>query len=540
MRIKVSFAIALLLAAVLSLPVHGQKDTRPNIVLILADDMGFSDIGCYGGEIPTPNIDRLAQNGLRFKQFYNVGRCCPTRASLLTGLAPHQAGIGHMAEDPENPGVNDWGVHGYRGYINRNSVTIAEVLKEAGYHTYMSGKWHVGMHGQEKWPLQRGFERYYGVLSGGASHLQPFPPRGITMDNEPTTYPEANSGYYDTDAFAENAIKFIREQKDDKPFFLYLANTAPHWPLQAKKEDYEQFVGKYMGGWDSVSQARFQKLVKAGVVKKEWGLAEREVRPWNQLTQKEKEDVDFRMAVYAAQVYNMDYNIGKLINELEKSGKMENTLILFLSDNGAAAEPGRELGGKDQSEVNDPLKFWAVSYGKGWAQASNTPFKKYKVETYEGGIATPLIAHWPAGMKSQAGKWSNTPYSLIDIMPTMVEAAQAQYPKTYHNGNKIIPNEGISMLPVFKTGKGKAHEYIYWEHEDNCAIRWGKWKAVKKLQDKTWELYDMDADRTEKHNLASRYPAIVKKLDAEWYRWANSHHVLPKGQVKEVYKKDKN
>ena len=529
-----------LLWTFLSSTVYGQKDSRPNIILILADDMGFSDIGCYGGEIPTPHIDKLAANGLRFQQFYNVGRCCPTRASLLTGLAPHQAGIGHMAEDPEKPGVNDWGVHGYRGYINRNSVTIAEVLKEAGYHTYMSGKWHVGMHGQEKWPLQRGFERYYGVLSGGASHLQPFPPRGITVDNEPPTYPDANSGFYDTDAFADNAIRFIREQKDDKPFFLYLANTAPHWPLQAKKEDYERFVGKYLKGWDAVSQDRFHELVKAGVVKEEWGLAEREVRPWSQLTQKEKEDVDFRMAVYAAQVYNMDYNIGRLVDMLQKSGKLDNTLILFLSDNGAAAEPGKELGGKDQSEVNDPLKFWAVSYGKGWAQASNTPFRKYKVETYEGGIATPFIAHWPVGIRSQAGKWSKIPYSLIDVLPTLVEVAGARYPLTYHNGNKIIPIEGISMLPVFKTGKGKAHEYLYWEHEDNCAIRWGKWKAVKKLHDTTWELYDMEADRTERHDLAARHPALVKKLDTEWYRWAHSHHVLPKGTVQEVYKKDKN
>ena len=229
-----------------------QKDTRPNIIIILADDLGFSDLGSYGGEIPTPNIDKLANDGLRFKQFYNVGRCCPSRASLLTGLAPHQAGVGHMAEDPEKPDVNDWGVHGYKGYLNRNSVTIAEVLKQAGYHTYMSGKWHIGMHGKEKWPMQRGFERYYGILSGGASHLQPFPPRGITIDNAPPVYPKEKD-FYDTDAFTDNAIKFINEQKDGNPFFLYLAHTAPHWPLQAKKEDYEKFIGKYMKGWDTVS-----------------------------------------------------------------------------------------------------------------------------------------------------------------------------------------------------------------------------------------------------------------------------------------------
>ena len=516
---------------------QSKPDERPNIVLILADDMGFSDIGSYGGEIPTPHIDQLAENGLKFKQFYNGARCCPTRASLLTGLAPDQAGIGHMAEDPEKPGINDWGVHGYKGFINKNSVTIAEVLKEAGYHTYMSGKWHVGMHGKEKWPLQRGFERFYGLLTGGASHLQPFFPRGITRDNEPMSY-DIPKGFYDTDYFTDNAITFIREQKDEKPFFLYLAHTAPHWPLQAKKEDYEKFVGKYMKGWDEVRKERFRKLIQLGVAKKDWGLAKREVRAWDQLTQKEKEDVDFRMAVYAAQVYAMDYNVGKLVASLKKEGKFDNTLILFLSDNGAAAEPYDELGGKPMSEINDPLKFWAVSYGVGWANASNTPFRRFKVDTYEGGIATPMIAHWPAGIKKQAGKWNSTPYYLIDIMPTLVDVAKATYPKIFQ-GNTIQPNEGISMLPVFKTGKGKKHKYMYWEHEDNCAIRWGKWKAVKKLNDKTWELYDLEKDRTEHHNLAEKHPDIVQKLNEEWYKWANSHHVLPKGQIKEVYKKDK-
>ncbi len=513
-----------------------QKDKRPNIIIILADDMGFSDLGSYGGEIPTPNIDKLANNGLRFKQFYNAGRCCPSRASLLTGLTPHQAGVGHMAEDPEKPDVNDWGVHGYKGYLNRNSVTIAEVLKLAGYHTYMSGKWHIGMHGQEKWPMQRGFERYYGVLSGGASHLQPFPPRGITIDNAPPIYP-TEKNFYDTDAFTDNAIKFIKEQKDNHPFFLYLAHTAPHWPLQAKKEDYEKFVGKYMKGWDTIRQERFNKQLNLNIAKAAWGLAPREVRAWNELTQKEKEDVDFRMAVYAAQVYSLDYNVGKLIDMLTKNGKLNNTLILFLSDNGGAAEPYKELGGRPQEEVNDPNKFWAVSYGMGWANASNTPFRKFKVDTYEGGIATPLIVHWPDAVKTQAGKWNNTPYYLIDIMPTLIEVAKTKYPATFHNRKKIIPKEGISMVPVFKNGKGKSHEYMYWEHEDNCAIRWGKWKAVKKLNEKTWELYNMDNDRTENHNVAGRNKELVKKLDKEWYQWANSHHVLPKGNVKEVYKK---
>jgi arylsulfatase len=236
MRYKQLLALSAFITVAAFNTASGQKDTRPNIIIILADDLGFSDLGSYGGEIPTPNIDKLAGNGLRFKQFYNIGRCCPSRASLLTGLTPHQAGVGHMGEDPEKPGINDWGVHGYRGYLSNNSVTIAEVLKQAGYHTYMSDKWHIGMNGKEKWPMQRGFERYYGILSGGASHLQPFPPRGITVDNADPVYPKKEDGFYDTDAFTDNAIAFIKEQKDENPFFLYLAHTAPHWPLQQRKK----------------------------------------------------------------------------------------------------------------------------------------------------------------------------------------------------------------------------------------------------------------------------------------------------------------
>ncbi|MFC0606184.1 arylsulfatase [Rufibacter quisquiliarum] len=524
------------MACLLVFPKGSHAQERPNIVLIMADDMGFSDIGSYGGEIPTPNLDQLAQKGLRFSQFYNVGRCCPSRAALLTGLAPHQAGIGHMAEDPEKPKVNDWGVHGYRGYLNRNSVTLAEVLKAAGYHTYMVGKWHVGMHGKEKWPVGRGFEQFYGILSGGASHLQPFPPRGVTLNDGPTQYDFAPD-FYDTDAFTDNAITFLKQQKDNKPFFLYVAHTAPHWPLQAKKEDYEPFVGKYLKGWDVVRQDRLKKQLEMGFIKPEWGMAQREMRPWEELTDKEKEDVDFRMAVYAGQVYNMDQNIGKLVNYLKQSGKLDNTLILFLSDNGACAEPYKELGGRPQAEVNDPLKFWVVSYGQGWANASNTPFKRFKVDTYEGGIATPFIAFWPKGIKTQAGKWNHTPYHIQDIMPTLVELAQTKYPNTFHNGQKIIPIEGISLAAAFKGApEKKKHEFMYWEHQDNCAIRWGNWKAVKKLPDTTWELYDLAKDRTERHNLAAQHPDIVQKLNDQWYAWANSHHVLPKGNQVDPYK----
>ncbi|MDF3077632.1 MAG: arylsulfatase [Sphingobacteriaceae bacterium] len=507
---------------------------KPNIIIILADDMGYSDLGCYGSEIPTPNIDALGAQGIKLSQFYNTARCCPSRASLLTGLHPHQTGVGHMAEELENPTASDWGIDGYKGYLNKNCVTIAEVLKQSGYHTYMTGKWHVGMATPDRWPLQRGFEQFTGILPGGSSHLKPFPLRGIVYGNNPPVY-DAPKGYYDTDFYTDNAIKFINEQKDTKPFFLYLAHTAPHWPLQAKQADIDKFMHKYDIGWDSVRQERWRKQLAMGLVKKEWGLSKQDMRPWNELTAQEKKDVSYRMAIYAAQVYCLDYNVGKLVKSLKDSGKLKNTFIMFLSDNGAAAEPGLELGGKPMSEVNNPDKFWAVSYGKGWANVSNTPFRRYKIETYEGGMSAPFIAYWPGVIKSQAGKFNSTPHYLIDIMPTVLDIAGAKYPKVY-NGNTIYPNQGISMKPLFLNGKGEQHDYMYWEHEDNCAIRHGKWKGVKRLDAKQWELYDLDSDRTEQFNVAAQHADIVKDLDAHWIAWANSHNVLPKGNRKQVYK----
>lgn len=507
---------------------QSSNPSRPNIIIILADDMGYSDVGCFGGEIPTPNIDKLGMGGIRLTQFYNNARCCPTRASLLTGLYPHQAGIGRMSEDPENTTINDEGLDGYRGYLTKNSVTVAEVLQTAGYHTYMTGKWHVGMHGKEKWPLQRGFEKFYGILSGGSSYLRPFPPRGITIGNSEPMY-EFPDNYYTTDAFTDNAISFIKEQKDDKPFFLYLAFTAPHWPLQAKEEDIALFKDTYLKGWDSIKHERLRKQIELGLVNPEWGLTEREMRPWFVLTEQEKKEVAYRMSVYAAQVYRMDLNVGKLTAYLRETGKANNTLILFMSDNGACAEPYKELGGKPKEEINDPNKFWAVSYGMGWANVSNTPYRKYKTQTYEGGAAAPFIAYWPNGIKSEAGKLGETPYHIIDVMSTLVEVSGASYPVEF-NGNKIIPTEGISMLPEMLTNKGNAHDYLYWEHEGSCAVRYRNWKLTKPKLNRAWELYDVEKDRTETADVAGLHPDIVQQLKAKWEAWANSHKVFPKGK----------
>lgn len=503
------------------------KDQRPNIVLILVDDMGHSDIGCYGGEIDTPCIDQLAADGLRFGQFYNTARCCPTRASLLTGLHPHQTGIGGMTNSPQNERDVETTPRGYHGFLNRSCVTIAEVLKEAGYHTYMSGKWHLGYHKKERWPLQRGFERYYGIISGASSYFKPHPPRGLTLDNEHID-PEGEN-YYTTDAFTDYAIRYIEEQEDDNPFFLYLAYNAPHWPLHAKEEDIKKFVGRYTCGWDELRKQRHKRMIEMGLVKEEWGLSPRDsgARAWDELTDEQKTQLDYRMAVYAAQIHCVDYNVGRVVETLKKNGQLDNTLILFLSDNGGCAEPYKDLGGGDFKDINNPEKWGAISYGQGWANASNTPFRLFKVWVNEGGMSTPLIAHWPDIIEKQDCRINHDASYLLDIMPTILEISGAEYPTQYSNHN--IPQlEGRSLAPAFGGDSLIPHEWMFWEHVNHCAVRHGKWKALQEFGAEEWELYDMEADRCELNNLAEVHPEILKKISDKWHEWSRTHAVVPK------------
>ena len=502
---------------------------RPNIILIMADDMGYSDIGCYGGEIPTPNIDRLAGEGVRYTQFYNTARSCPTRASLLTGLYAHQAGIGQMSEDPEtkdhvvSPDVDS---DGYLRYLNRHCVTIAEVLRDAGYHTYMAGKWHVGMHGQEKWPLQRGFEHFYGILAGATSYLAPHGGRGLWLDNEKQPVPEPP--YYTTDAFTDYALRFIDGRSDDAPFFLYLAYNAPHWPLHAKEEDIEKMRGCYEPGWQVIQEARRQRMVQMGLVREEWGTAEWENRTWDQLTDKQRRNSALRMSVYAAQVHCMDYNVGRVLEYLEQKGLRDDTLIIFLSDNGACAEPYSETGFGTVKDINDPNSTVAPSYGQPWAQVSNTPFRKYKVRAYEGGISTPLILSWPSQYASYDGQWRHNIGFLPDIMATFVDVAGATYPKTYHGGNEIYPMEGVSLCQTVRSPGKVIHDYLYGEHFNNRYVRHGKWKAVFDEKARRWELYNIEKDRTERNDLSGQKPRLLARLVQKWDSWAAAHHVYPK------------
>jgi len=482
---------------------------------MMADDMGFSDIGCYGGEIDTPNLNRMAQQGVRFTNFYNTARCCPTRASLLTGLYPHQAGIGHM--------VQDRGFPSYQGHLNENCVTIAEALKPAGYSALMSGKWHVGEE-RPHWPTDRGFDEYFGLISGASSFWRVDDGREMAVDDQPYTPPE--EGFYMTDAFTTSACDMIGQYAAaPNPFFLYLAFTAPHWPLHAHPRDIEKYRGKYGMGWDELRRQRHQRMIELGIVRPEWQLTPRDERApaWEDIEDKEARDL--KMAVYAAQIDCMDQNIGRVLAKLEEMGVADNTLILFLADNGGCAEeinrsavPGTPPGPADSY----------LSYGLPWANASNTPFRLYKHWVHEGGISTPLIAHWPSGIPPELhNTLSGAPGHLIDLMATCVDLAEADYPAEF-NGNPITPLEGKSLRPVLETGDREPHEAIYWEHEGNRAIRQQQWKLVSRYSTgNAWELYNLDADRTEMNNLAEKDPDKRDELATLWQAWADRAGVQP-------------
>ena len=494
-----------------------QADSRPNVIIVLVDDMGFSDVGCFGGEIETPNIDSLAADGLRFTQFYNAGRCCPTRASLLTGLHPHQVGIGHMTEPPEQP----LGFEGpYQGYLNDRCVTIAQVLRRAGYHTLMTGKWHLGIQRHSTWPLQRGFDRFYGGLSGAFNYFKPGGGRGITRGNESV---ETDDDFYATDTFTDVACRYISDacESDDRPFFLYLAYNAPHWPLNAKWEDFQKYKGKYTGGWPALRSQRLKKQKEIGLFAGEFQPAELEGPEWESLPKKKRDDLDSIMAAYAACVDSIDQNIGKLTRHLNSLDQLDNTVIFFLSDNGACQEGGTLGKGSTKMVKDPPLETTAgVRLGLAWAGACNTPFRLYKHYVHEGGACTPMIAHWPSGIPARVhGSFVRHAAYLPDFMATCVELAGAPYPED------VPPCEGESLLPLLKGGNDPIHtDPIFWEHEGNAAVRWGSWKLVREYE-KPWELYDLDSDRAEMNDLSKSAEKRRNEMITLWERWATANGV---------------
>ncbi len=514
------------LVTVQLLPAAGVA-ARPNIVLIMADDMGFSDLGCYGSEIRTPNLDALAAGGMRFTQFYNTGRCCPTRASLLTGLYPHQAGVGHM--------VGDYGLPGYRGFLNDRCVTIAEVLRPAGYTTLMAGKWHVG-EDRPHWPCDRGFDRHFGLISGGSNYWRLDPGRKMALDDVLYTPREP---FYMTDLFTDHAIRFLDQHgRSDKPFFLYVAYTCPHWPLHAHPQDIARYQGKYLMGWDELRRQRHKRMIEMGLVDPRWALTPRDTtaKAWEDA--QNKADLDLRMAVYAAQIDRMDQNIGRILAKLRELKMEQNTLVMFLADNGGCAEEvDRGVKGVPAGPADSFL-----SYGLPWANASNTPFRRYKHWVHEGGISTPLIAYWPGVIKPN--QITHQPGHVIDLMATCVDVGQATYPQT-RDGQPITPLEGKSLRPIFHTGTREGHKAIFWEHEGNRAVRQGQWKLVSmhpgrgRSDPGAWELYDLETDRTELNNLADKQPEKVKELAALYDAWAKRANVVPWPVQRQSPKKQK-
>jgi arylsulfatase len=531
-----------------------QKTQRPNVVLILNDDMGYSDIGCYGGEVETPNLDRLAANGLRFSQFYNTARCSPSRASMLTGLHPHQTGVGILTYDS--------GPEGYAGNLNHRCVTIPQVLKASGYRTYMSGKWHVASSltkPTDTWPLQRGFDEFFGTIIGAGSF---YDPNTLTRGNDNVEHEAHAPGWFYTDAISDQAVAYIdahAREHAGTPFFEYVAYTAPHWPLHAHDEDIAKYKGRFDAGWDALREARLEKLVASGILQPHWKLTERDPTqpPW---TEAEK-DEQFRawtlrcMEVYAAQIDRMDQGIGRILAALERNGRLDDTLVIFLADNGACAEDipqdvtidelveklmiarrttrsGEPVHfGNDVTRMPGPENTYQ-SYGTAWANLSNAPFRLYKHWIHEGGIATPLIAHWPNGIDaSQNGGLRHAPGYLPDIMATIVEATGARYPSTFE-GHAIDPLEGQSLLPVFadEAAAVENRKPMFWEHEGNAAVRIGQWKLVKRYP-RDWELYDMDADRTELHDLAAQQPRRVQEMAAQYDAWAKRCGVLDREKI---------
>ena len=527
---------------------------KPNIVLILNDDMGYSDIGCYGGEVRTPNLDRLAANGLRFSQFYNTARCSPSRASLLTGLHPHQTGIGVL--------TYDFGPEGYAGNLNRSCVTIAEALKPSGYRSYLSGKWHVAgnlTQPTDSWPLQRGFDKFYGTIIGAGSF---YDPNTLTRGNENIEHEatEDRSFFY-TDAISDQAVEFIREHRRehaDRPFFQYVAYTAPHWPLHAHDEDIARYKGRFDKGWDALREERLQRLVDSGILDKAWPLTGRDATqpPWTQA--EHKEWLLRCMEVYAAQIDRMDQGIGRIIRSLEETGQLDNTLIIFMSDNGACAEDIPEgvtvdelvhklMIAKAATRQGEPVHFGNnpelmpgpentyQSYGVAWANLSNSPFRLYKHWIHEGGISTPLIFHWPAGIREKNAV-RHSPGYLPDIMATVLDITGTGYPNQWQ-GNSIAPLEGHSLRQAFEAEQ-VARPPMFWEHEGNAAVRIGKWKLVRQYPE-AWELYDMEQDRCELNDLAASQTDRVREMAAQYATWAARCGVIPREKILQLMREQK-
>jgi len=534
--------------------VSSMEAPRPNVVILFVDDMGYSDVGCFGGEIDTPNLDQLAARGVRLSQFYNTSRCCPARASLLTGLYAHQAGIGHMV-------YRDRG-EGYRGNLNDRCVTFGEVLRTAGYQTMLVGKWHAG-HEPHSRPEVRGFDRFTGIYPHIDSYWKVLRACDVYRDRKrlipagenPSNPYRPDQEFYTTDFFTDAAIDYVDQalKQPDKPFLLHVCYNVPHFPLEAPDKLIEKYRGRYLGGWDKLREEKLARMQKLGLVPAGQklprvkgfdnrklpgftgvGVETEDLPAWDSLSEADRRELDFRRAMYAAQIDRFDQNVGRLVEHLRRRGVLDNTLILFLSDNGCSGEMGLfGLNWGKHTRANYPQwrkkGGWSISQGQCWASCSNTPLRKFKKFVHEGGIASPFIAHWPAGIPRGGRIVTDRIFHLIDVMPTLCELAGAKYPRTY-KGRKITPAQGVSMVP-WLTGAvaGGEKRTLYWQHENHAAIREGDWKlvTVNDRDDAAWELYDLSGDRSETENLIEAHPDVARRLRTKWHEWAKQANVLP-------------
>ncbi|MBL66842.1 MAG: arylsulfatase [Verrucomicrobiales bacterium] len=516
----------------------GADQKQPNIVVIMADDAGFSDFGCYGGEIETPVLDKLAANGLRFSQFYNTGRCCPSRAALLTGVYQHQAGMGHMTRDR--------GLPSYSGTILPNVPTLAERLRQGGYRTMMTGKWHLGTEPKQS-PVARGFDRFYGTRNFIDSYFTVLEHCPVFLDDKivlpgtetPVNHLRPDQEWYTTDVFTDYALHFMDEaftKHADQPIFLYVAHNAPHFPLHAREEDTKKYRGKFRDiGWDKLRAERYRRMVQMGLIKKDWQLSPSDVPQWETYDAKLRDELDLKMALYSAIIDRMDQNIGRIIAKLKTAGRLENTLFLFMVDNGVpgtGVHDWRGLFAKNgrhpETRVDNYAEWgrrggWSSSSGRGWANLSNAPFRMYKRYTHEGGVATPLIVHWPARLKDK-GTLRHTPSHLIDIAPTCLAAA----------GLPVKNMEGENLLPVFTKDNARPRT-LFWEHEGNRAVRQGDFKLVA-LHNAPWELYNMARDRSELRDLSKAMPQKAAALQKLYEGWARRVGAKPWDEVSIIRK----
>jgi arylsulfatase len=531
-----------------------QQDKRPNLIIILADDLGYSDLHCFGGEVQTPNLDALASGGVRFTSFYNCARCCPTRASLLTGLYPHQAGVGAMTRKTDMPG--------YAGRLKPTAPTIAEVLRASGYRTAMFGKWHVAnalerpehmkdLNRQrfpevfspiEQYPTRRGFETFYGTIWGVVNFFNPF---SLVDGEEPVK--ELPDDFYITDAINRRAAAYIKAQSNSQqPFFIYIAHNAPHWPLHARAADIEKYRGQYHDGWDAVRDARYKRMIEMGLIDaKSTALsAPVGIEKWNQLTTEQKNFQSGLFQAHAAMIDRMDQGLGDVLKVLKDAGKWDNTLIIFLSDNGASPEryedPGfdRATMARDGQPINyhyndlsslaGPEHTWYY-IGADWAHVSNTPYRKAKASQYNGGQRTPLIAHWPAGIKQSPGSFVRARGHVIDLMPTALDLAGAKLPETFA-GETPHALQGRSLRPLLD-GAPDRPDYppIFGEHEGGRSVLTADGrKLIRDRGEREWHLYDLSTDQTELHDRIADQPERAAKMQAMWDQWAKENDVLPK------------